>query len=253
VRRVLLWLNVAVGLATLASGLAVLVSDLTVPGYRAHFRDAIWFVTAYCIVQIVVVVEFARDSPRVPWLAFGKAFLAYLFLATFVAVWPIYRTWTPGRYVYQIFEWGESTRIGLFALVFIGRGAFNTLNAFYFSEHWWRPLRDRRPLLGRLVTALPVGVLVFCLWAFVELMREEARTFSPEAQDVARIVYRDLDCDAVRSNRGKTTTDIRKRGERTFEVRIAYDCAMTQVLVRAEDGRLGTKAGSQQECCETGS
>jgi hypothetical protein len=246
-------LNVAIALVTLASGLAVLGSDLFVPGYQEHYRDAVWFVALYCAVQAVMVVEFARDSPRIPWLALAKTVAAYLFLVTFVAVWPIYRNWTPGRYVYQLFEWGETTRIGLFALVFLGRGAFNTLNAFYFTEPWWRPLREHRPLLGRVVTALPLGVLVFCLWAFVELMREERRTFSPEAQDVSRLVYQSLDCDAVRQNRGKTTTDIRKRGEQSFEVRIAYDCAMTQVVVRAEDGRLGRTAGPQRECCAEGS
>ena len=47
VRLVVRVLNVLVVLLTLGSGVAVLVSDLTIPGYREHYRDAIWFVMAY--------------------------------------------------------------------------------------------------------------------------------------------------------------------------------------------------------------
>jgi hypothetical protein len=241
--------NVAIALVTLASALAVLGSDLLIPGYRGHYNDAVWFVALYCAVQVVMLVEFARDGRLVPWLAVAKTLAAYALLATFVVVWPIWRQWTPARYVYQLFDWGDGSRIGLFALVFLGRGAFNTLNAFYFTELWWRPLRARRPFLGRVVTALPLAALVLCLWSFVELVREEARTFSPDAQEVARMVYGGLDCEAVRTHAGKTTSDIRQRGERRYEVRIVYGCALTRVMVRADDGRVGATAGPRLECC----
>jgi hypothetical protein len=138
------------------------------------------------------------------------------------------------------------------ALVFLGRGAFNTLNAMYFTAPWWRRLRVRRPLLGRTVTAAPMAATVFFVWTFLALQREEARTFSSEAQDVARLVYESLNCDAVRAHAGTTTTDLRQRGERRYEVRIAYGCALTRVLVRAEDGRIGKVAGPQLQCCREG-
>jgi len=253
VRLALRIVNVLVALATLASALAVLVSDLWVPGYREHYRDALWFVALYATVQGVMLVAFARDGWLVPWLALAKAAAAYLFLAGFTHLWPYWRMWTPARYVYQLFEWGEDRQVGLMALVFLGRGAFNTLNATYFTAPWWRTLRVRRPLLGRAVTAAPMAATVFFAWTFFALQREEARTFSSEAQDVARVVFEGLDCDAVRAHAGTTTTDLRQRGERRYEVRIAYGCALTQVLVRAEDGRIGTVAGPQLQCCREGS
>ena len=249
VRRALRVVNVLVALVTLASALAVLVSDLTVPGYREHYRDAVWFVTLYAAIQVVIVVEFARDGRFVPWLALAKAVAAWVFLVNFVALWPYWRTWTPARYVYQLFEWGQGGTIGLFALVFLGRGAFNTINAMYFTAHWWGPLRERQPLLGRVVTALPIGAITFFVWGFLHLVSEEVRTFSPDATDVARLVLADLDCERVRANAGRTTTDLRQRGERRYEVRIAYDCAVTRVIVRAEDGRIGTAAEPRTQCC----
>jgi len=252
VRLVFRLLNVAIALVTLASGVAVLASDLAVPGYREHFRDAPWLVAAYCAVQVVMLVAFARDGRLVPWLALAKAAAAYALLAAFVQAWPVYRWWTPGRYVYQLFDWGETTRLGLFALLFLGRGAFNTVNAFYFTQPWWAPLRLRRPLFGRLVTAVPIAVTVSCVWAFTELVREEARTISPEAQEIARYLHATLDCETIRARAGTTTTDLRQHGERRYEVRIAYACADTRVVVRAEDGRLGTASGPRAECCADG-
>src|SRR5213083_475827 len=130
----------------------------------------------------------------------------------------------------------------------VGRGAFNTLNAMYFTAPWWRALRVRRPLLGRIVTAAPMAATVFFVWTFLALQREEARTFSSEAQDVARLVYESLDCDAVRAHAGTTTTDLRQRGERRYQVQIAYGCASTRVRVQAEDGRIGTMVGPQLRC-----
>src|SRR5436305_1369398 len=151
-RRALRWLNVAIALVTLASGLAVLGSDLLVTGYRELHRDALWFVVAYCAAQVLMVVEFARDGRLVPWLAVAKALAACLFFASFFTSGLYWMAWTPGRYVYQLFVWGEETKVGLFALAFLGRGTFNTLNAFYFTRPWWGPLRVRRPPLGRAVT-----------------------------------------------------------------------------------------------------
>src|SRR3989442_7241036 len=154
-RRALCWFNVAIGLVTLASGLAVLGSDLFVLGYRELHRDALWFVVAYCAVQALMVVEFARDGRLLPWLAVAKALAAFLFFASFFTSGLYWMAWTPCRYVYQLFAWGEETKVGLFALAFLGRGTFNTLNAFYFTRPWWGPLRVRRPLIGRAVTAGP--------------------------------------------------------------------------------------------------
>jgi hypothetical protein len=249
VRRALRILNVLIALATLASALAVLASDLLVPGYREHYRDAPWFVALYAAVQVVMLVEFARDGRLVPWLAVAKAVAAYLFLLNFLALWPYWRTWTPARYVYQLFEWGEGRKVGLFALVFLGRGAFNTLNAVYFTAPWWGRLRSRQPLLGRLVTAVPLGAMVFCVWTFARLAAEETKTFSPEAADVARTVLEGIACDAVRANAGQTTSDIRERGNRRYHVRITYGCAVTQVVVLTEEGLIGTAAAPRPECC----
>jgi hypothetical protein len=241
--------NVAVALVTLASALAVLASDLAIAGYREHYRDALWFVALYVAVQVVMVVEFARDGRLVPWLALAKTAAAYVFLATFVAVWPYWRTWTPARYVYQLFEWPDGRKAPLFALVFLGRGAFNTVNAMVFTAPWWTALRARRPLLGRAVTAVPLGVVALCVWTFMQLTAEEARTFSPDATDVARVVLGGLDCEAVRTNAGKVHTDVRQRGDRRYEVAIDYRCELTRVVVRAEDGRIGTAAEPRAECC----
>src|SRR5439155_291421 len=132
-----------------------------------------------------------RDGRLVPWLAVAKALAACLFFASFFTSGLYWMAWTPGRYVYQLFVWGEETKVGLFALAFLGRGTFNTLNAFYFTRPWWGPLRVRRPLLGRAVTALPIGVAALCTWAFLGLVREEVKPFSPDAQAVARIVAAD--------------------------------------------------------------
>ena len=119
----------------------------------------------------------------------------------------------------------------------------------YWTRDWWGALRFSRPLLGRLVTAVPIGITAFCVWAFLQLTREEALTYSPEAQEVAQHVYESLECDAVRENAGKTTSDLRLQGERKYQVRIAYGCDMTRVVVQAEDGRVGAAAGPRVECC----
>src|SRR5438067_1155984 len=58
---------------------------------------------------------------------------------------------------------------------------------------------------------------------------------------------------AVRAHAGTTTSEVRQRGERLYQVEIAYGCTRTRVRVRAEDGRIGTVAGPQLQCCREGS
>jgi hypothetical protein len=62
-------------------------------------------------------------------------------------------------------------------------------------------------------------------------------------------VYHGLDCETVRTRAGQTTDDLRQRGDRRYQVRIVYGCALTRVVVAAEDGRIGTIAGPRLECC----
>lgn len=251
-RRAFRWLNAAVALVTLASAVAVLVSDLTDPGYRAHYRDALWFVGAYVAVQVVMLVGFLRDGPHVRWLALAKTAAAYLFLLGFTSLWPYWRFWTPARYVYLLFELPGGSEAGQMALVFLGRGAFNTLSLFVFTREWWEPLRRTKPLLGRAVTALPLAVVALCTWSFLTLVEEERRTFSPEAREIAALVFDGLACDAVRAHAGQTTTDVRERGDRTYGVTISWGCDVTRVLVHAEDGRIGTAVGARPDCCPPG-
>src|SRR5205809_314468 len=201
----------------------------------------------------VMIAECARDGSLVPWLALAKALATFLFFASFFTSGLYWMAWTPGRYVYELFAWGEETKVGLYALAFLGRGTFNTLNAFYFTRPWWGPLRVRRPLIGRAVTAVPVAAAALCTWAFLALVREETTTFSSDAQDVARTVLAGVDCEEVRANEGKTMTDLRQRGERRYRVEITYGCDITRVLVQAEDGRIGTAAEPQPACCRKGS
>ena len=63
---------------------------------------------------------------------------------------------------------------------------------------------------------------------------------------------RGLDCAAVRAHAGETTTDLRQRGDRRYQVEIAYGCDVTRVLVRDQDGRVGNAAGPQLDCCRDG-
>jgi hypothetical protein len=91
---------------------------------------------------------------------------------------------------------------------------------------------------------------VLCVWVFFQLAREEARTFSPEASEIASLVLADIDCDAIRKKAGETTTDLRRRGERTYQVEIHWDCRLVGVHVRAEDGRGAQAAEPRPECCD---
>jgi hypothetical protein len=241
-----------VALATLASAIAVLVSNVVDPAYRDHFRDAPWFVSAYVAVQLAMLVAFVRGGPEARWCVLAKTAAAYLFLLNFTVLWPRWRFWTPARYVYQLFDWSRDTQIGQFALVFLGRGAFNTVSAFVATQDWWQPLRQRSPLLGRLVTAVPVAITVFCVWAFLQLVREEARTFSREAREIAELVLADVDCDTIRARTGRTTEDVRRRGDKTYAVSITWDCRLVRVQVQAEDGRVGRAANERLECCPGG-
>ena len=241
-------LNVAGAFVTLLSALGVLASHLLESGYRQHHADNLALVTAYTALHVVILVAFARDTWLVPWLAVGKAVAAYVFLWTFPVIGPAWMAMTPGRYVYSLFS-GDVFRLPMFAFIWLGRGAWNAFNAFYFTAGWWQPLRARHPLLGRVVTIVPIAIVVGCMWTFIELVRYEAKTFSPEAHEIARLVYDGLDCDTVRRRAGETTTDTRQRGERRWKVQISYGCAFTNVVVRAEDGRFGFTGGPRPECC----
>ncbi|MGH7895612.1 MAG: hypothetical protein ACREQL_13155 [Candidatus Binatia bacterium] len=247
--RTLRALNALTALATLASAVAVLGSNLTDPAYHAHYRDAYWFVVLYGAFYALVIYAFVFATPLAPPLSVVKALGAYVFLVIFPDVGQSWMAWTPGRYVYQLFDWGPGAKIGLFAFVFLGRGAWNTVNAFALTREWWFGLRARRPLLGRLLTVVPVAITVFCVWAFLALVRIDNVTFSSEAHEVARLVLAGLDCADVRAKNGTTTTDVRQQGDRRYDVSIQWGCAETRVLVRAPDGKLGTASDPRPECC----
>jgi hypothetical protein len=249
-RRVLRWVNVGIAGVALASGLAVLASNLLDAGYRAHYRDSVLLVAAYVAFYGVVLLAFARDDRRVPHLAVAKAVGAYLFLATFVAVGPLWMARTPGRYVYLLFDWGRDASVVLMAYVLFGRGLWNTLNAMYFTAPWWMALRARRPLAGRVLTMVPVGLAAAFVAAFVELRALERATYSRVADEVAEQVYAGLDCAEIRAKQGSETTDLRRRGDERFAVRIHWDCRMMRIYVQdAASGKFGQFAGPRPECC----
>ena len=248
-RRTILVLCALASALALLSSLAVLVSWLLDPAYRLYYGDSLLFVLGYAALQTWMAWSFARDTPAVPWIALARAVAGLIFLVLFVSIGPQWMRVSPARYVYQLFDWGPQARAGLFALVFLGRGAFNTLSAFVLTRHWWGPLRIRRPLLGRLLTAVPVAVIVSCIWVFFEMMRIEAQTFSPDAYDIASLVLEGIDCPTLRDREGQTTTDLRQRGERRYHVTIHWRCADMQVEVRAEDGRRGVARAPRLECC----
>jgi hypothetical protein len=245
-RGVLRAINVLIGLVTLASALAVLASNLLEPGYAEAHGDLPWFVVLYAAVQVAIVVAFARDGWLVPWVAVAKAVAAYAFLLTLA---PVGRAWmavSPARYVYQLFDWGEGNELILLAMLFLGRGVWNTFNVFFFLGPRLVKLRADRPLLGRLATALPIAIVLWCVWTFTEFVRVA------DARNVARLVSESLDCEAIRARRGETTTDVRQRGKRRYTVRIVYGCPTTRVLVADDRGRVGTVASARPECCATG-
>lgn len=248
-RRVLRWLNVLAAAGPLASALAVLGSDLFTPGYRSHYRDSLPLVAAYVAFYVAVMVAFVRDTRYVPILALLKALGAYAFIVTFVVLGPMWMARTPGRYVYLLFDWGPEGRIVLVAFVMLGRGVWNTLNAMAFTTPWWVPLRQRQPLLGRIVTMLPLGIIVALVAAFVELRTLDRQMYSADAHEVARQVLDGLSCDDIRAKQGTETTDVRQRGEERFVVRIRWDCRAVRVLVQAPDERVGHAEAERTECC----
>ena len=247
--RTLRFLNAAVAAVTLASGVAVLSQDVLVPGYRAFHRDALWFVAGYCAVQAFMLLQLVRNGPWIPWLVAARTAVAYIFLLNLASLWPQWRYWTPGRYVYELFDLPGIFNFGLSALIFLGRGAFNTWSLMHFTAPWWRPLRQSHPLAGRLVTAGFVAGIVFPVWTFLVVITEEAKIYSPEAEAVAREVLDGISCETLQEKAGQRTTDLRRRGERTYHVEIAYDCTLTRVVVRTEDGRVGSSSASPGSCC----
>jgi hypothetical protein len=246
-------LNILAAAVSLASALAVLFSNLVDPAYRVHYRDAVWFVALYVAFYAVVLWAFATPSRfgLAQALAVVKAVGAYLFLLAFPAVGQTWMAWTPGRYVYQLFDWGPEARVVTMAFVCLGRGAWNTLNAFVLTRDVWMPLRTRRPLLGRLVTIVPVALTVLFVWMFLALARMNAEGFSTEAHEVARMALAEADCERVRAKQGTTTSDLRQRADRRYEVSIAWDCRDLRVIVKDPDGKLGTARGARPECCPT--
>jgi hypothetical protein len=251
--RTLRALNLVAAATTLASGLAVLGSNLVDPVYRAHYRDALWFVLAYLAFYAAVIYAFASPGRArlARRLAVAKALGAGLFLIAFPSVGQTWMAWTPGRYVYQLFDWGADARVVLMAFVFLGRGVWNTANVFALTRDVWMPLRVRRPLLGRLMTMVPVAIIVTCVWMFLALARMNAKEFSAEAHEVASLVLQDVGCDDLRAKAGTTTNDVRQRGDRRYDVTISWSCTDLVVIVRAPDGRFGTARDSRPECCDT--
>jgi hypothetical protein len=236
-------------MVTLASGLAVLVQDLVVPGYREFHRDWVLFVAAYCVFHAFLLDQLLRRGPWLPWLIAARAAAAYAFLLNLTSLWPQWRYWTPGRYVYQLFDVPGVFNLGLYTLIFLGRGAFNTWSLLGATQGWWKPLRRSHPFAGRLVTAGFVAGIVFPVWTFLVLITQEAKDYSPEAEAVAREVLSGIECTTLQEKAGQTTTDLRRRGETNYHVQIAYDCTVTRVVVRMEDGRVGSYSGSPGDCC----
>jgi hypothetical protein len=244
-------LNVLGAVLSLASALAVLVSNLIDPSYRAHYRDALWLVVAYVAFYGVVLYAFAASNRLGLAQAMGvvKALGAYLFIVAFAGFGQTWMAWTPGRYVYLLFDWGPEARIVSMAFVCLGRGAWNTVNAFLLTRDLWMPLRQRRPLLGRLVTLVPVALTVLFVWMFFSLARMNAQEFSLEAHEIARVVLAGIDCDQLRAKQGTKTSDVRQRADRRYNVSIDWDCRDVRVLVADPDGKLGTARDERMECC----
>lgn len=248
-RRALIWLNALAIAVTLLSALAVLVSWVLDPSYRAHYGDSLVFVLGYIALQAWCLWSFVRVTSAMPWVAIARALAGWLFIALFVSIGPLWMHISPARYVYLLFDWGPEARVGLFAFVILGRGACNTFSAFALTRDWWWPLRARMPVVGRLITAVPVAAIVSFVWLFFQMVRIDNQTFSRDAYDVARLVLDGVDCPTLREREGQTTTDLRQRGDSHYHVTIRWRCTDVQVDVRAEDGRSGVARGPRLECC----
>jgi hypothetical protein len=244
-------LNAVGAVACLASALAALGGNLTDPGYREHYRDAIWYVIVYAAFYAWVLYTFAWSANVRVAQAMGviKAVGALAFISVFPAIGRTWMALTPGRYVYQLFDWGSEASVVLMAYVFLARGAWNTANAFALTRPIWFPLRQSRPLFGRIVTYIPVVITVLCVWAFLRLARMNAEEFSGEAHEIATIVANDIQCDEIRAKAGTTTTDVRQRGDRRYDVMIRWDCTDLRIIVRDPDGKAGTARTPRPECC----
>ena len=247
--RTLRALNVVATGVTLASGLGVLTQDLLVDGYRAYHRDWVTFVTVYCGVQAFTLDQLRRNGPALPWLIAARAGVAYFFLLNLTSLWPQWRYWTPGRYVYELVDVPGTFNLGLYSLIFLGRGAFNTWSLMGATDFWWRPLRRSHPFAGRLVTAGFVAGFVFPVWTFLGVITNEAKVYSPEAEAVAREVLHGIPCATVQEKAGQQTTDLRRRGDTNYHVQIGYDCDVVRVVVRMEDGKVGSYSASPGDCC----
>ena len=250
-RRTLRWTNVLISGAALASGLVVLSYNLFDAGYRDHYRDSLPLIVVYLVFYNLVLFAFARDDRRTAHLAVAKALGAYLFLVTFVVVGPLWMARTPARYVYLLFDWGREAPSVLMAYVLFGRGLWNTLNAMFFTTQWWIPLRARRPLAGRIVTMLPIGLAAAFVGLYVELREQGRELYSPAADEVAEQVFASIDCAQIRAKQGTETTDLRERADgQRFHVHVRWDCRAVRIYVQDQDGRLGQYAGPRDECCE---
>jgi hypothetical protein len=118
-----------------------------------------------------------------------------------------------------------------------------------YTMPWWTHMRARRPIVGRLLTAIPLLFIVTFVWTYRELVRVDRTTFSAEATRVAEEILAGIDCDAIRNAPEPATRDRRRRGEREYEVHIQWTCRDVIVLVEDPDGRIGTARASRPDCC----
>jgi hypothetical protein len=102
------------------------------------------------------------------------------------------------------------------------------------------------------LTAVPVAIVVGCVWQFMVFVRIEAKAFSPEAHEVAQLVQQTLSCDDVRAKDGTTTSDVRQRGDRQYRVTIRWGCTDTRIVVRDPEDRIGVAVGAPPACCAAG-
>lgn len=58
-----------------------------------------------------------------------------------------------------------------------------------------------------------------------------------------------VDRDQLRARQGTSTSDVRQRGDRRYDVSIDWDCRDVRVIVRDPDGKLGTACDVRPECC----
>ena len=83
----------------------------------------------------------------------------------------------------------------------------------------------------------------------LDLIVKGGLVVTPEATAVAREVLAGIPCETVQEKAGQQTTDLRRRGETNYHVQIAYGCDVVRVVVRMEDGRVGSYDASPGDCC----